>query len=334
MRRRSPAWCSRARCLSTRCRRGETAHAAAATTRATAKSAWLRSGARVQSSSPLAACLRQAAGPSSADLQSRRPRIAMTFQEEVDYVSGRTRVFGIVGHPIEQVRSPEMFTAEFRRRDATRSSCRCTCCLRISIRVPAAAAALRNLDGLVFTIPYKVRACALAEVLGAQARVVGAINALTRAADGRWQADIFDGLGCVEAFRRRGDSASPARRVMLLGAGGAGSAIAVAIALRAAGRTARLRRRCRARAAALADQDRARAIRRRGNRRDADDRRTSTSCSTRRRSACWATRACRVAGRHAAARTRRVRRDREARDARRCWHLRGNAAARRWTAAR
>src|SRR2546421_360612 len=36
--------------------------------------------------------------------------------DEVDYVSGRTRVFGIVGHPIEQVRSPEMFTAEFRRR--------------------------------------------------------------------------------------------------------------------------------------------------------------------------------------------------------------------------
>ena len=36
--------------------------------------------------------------------------------DEVDYVSGKTRIFGIVGHPIEQVRSPEMFTAEFRRR--------------------------------------------------------------------------------------------------------------------------------------------------------------------------------------------------------------------------
>ena len=32
--------------------------------------------------------------------------------DQVDYVSGRTRLFGIVGHPIEQVRSPEMITAE------------------------------------------------------------------------------------------------------------------------------------------------------------------------------------------------------------------------------
>ena len=36
--------------------------------------------------------------------------------DEVDFVSGRTRVYGIVGDPIEQVRSPEMITAEFVRR--------------------------------------------------------------------------------------------------------------------------------------------------------------------------------------------------------------------------
>jgi shikimate dehydrogenase len=152
----------------------------------------------------------------------------MTTYDEVDYVSGRTRVFGIVGHPIEQVRSPEMFTAEFRRRG------------RDAILVPLHVLPddfdavlpqllrLANLGGLVFTIPYKVRALAFAEVLGAQAQVVGAINALVKGADGRWQAEIFDGLGCVEAFRRRGISFT-GKRVMLLGAGGAGSAIAVAV---------------------------------------------------------------------------------------------------------
>ena len=36
----------------------------------------------------------------------------MTASDQVDYVSGKTRLFGIVGHPIEQVRSPEMITAE------------------------------------------------------------------------------------------------------------------------------------------------------------------------------------------------------------------------------
>ncbi len=152
----------------------------------------------------------------------------MQTLDEVDYVSGRTRVFGIVGHPIAQVRSPEMFTAEFRRRRVD------------AILVPLHVLPedfdvvmpqfqrLQNLGGLVFTIPYKVQACALAQTLGGQAQAVGAINALARCADGSWRADIFDGLGCVEAFRRRSISFA-GKRVMLLGAGGAGSAIAVAI---------------------------------------------------------------------------------------------------------
>jgi shikimate dehydrogenase len=152
----------------------------------------------------------------------------MQTLDEVDYVSGRTRVFGIVGDPIAQVRSPEMFTAEFRRRGVD------AILVPLHILPDDFDAAmpqllrLQNLGGLVFTIPYKVRACALAETLGGQAQVVGAINALARGADGRWRADIFDGLGCVEAFRRRSISFA-GKRVMLLGAGGAGSAIAVAI---------------------------------------------------------------------------------------------------------
>ena len=88
---------------------------------------------------------------------------------------------------------------------------------------------IRNLGGLIFTIPYKARACALAGRLGNQARVVGAINALTRDRNGGWIADIFDGAGCVEAFRQREISFS-GQRVMLIGAGGAGSAIGVAVA--------------------------------------------------------------------------------------------------------
>jgi shikimate dehydrogenase len=151
-----------------------------------------------------------------------------TFTDQVDYVSGRTRLFGIVGHPIEQVRSPEMFTAEFRRRALD------------AILVPLHVLPddfdallpqllrLSNLDGLIFTIPYKPRARALADRLSEQARIVGAINALGRRVGG-WHGDIFDGIGCVEAFRLRGIPLT-GRRALLLGAGGAGSAIGVALA--------------------------------------------------------------------------------------------------------
>ncbi|MBI3708436.1 MAG: shikimate dehydrogenase [Proteobacteria bacterium] len=150
-------------------------------------------------------------------------------QDEVTYVSGSTRLFGIVGDPIEQVRSPGMITAELRRRGAD------AVLVPIHVRPDDFEACvrhimkIRNLGGLVFTIPYKARACALADELGPQARAVGAANALTRRTDGGWVADIFDGLGCIEAFRRQG-FAFAGRRAMLIGAGGAGSAIGVAIA--------------------------------------------------------------------------------------------------------
>jgi shikimate dehydrogenase len=146
----------------------------------------------------------------------------------VDWISGSTQLFGIVGDPITQVRSPEMFTAVFRSRGHD------------AILVPLHARpddfersvrgilALANLGGLVFTIPYKARATMFADALGPQARVVGAINALARD-HGGWKGEIFDGLGCVEAFRRRGIPLA-GRRIMLIGAGGAGQAVAVAIA--------------------------------------------------------------------------------------------------------
>jgi len=151
------------------------------------------------------------------------------FVDEVDFVRGSTRLFGIVGHPIRQARSPEMFTAEFHRRghDAI--------LVPLHVLPDDFEAALRqllrlaNLDGLVFTIPYKADAVRLASSLGPQARAVGAINALARDAQGGWRGEIFDGLGCVEAFRRRG-IAFAGRRVAVVGAGGAGSAVAAAIA--------------------------------------------------------------------------------------------------------
>ena len=149
--------------------------------------------------------------------------------EESSFVSGRTRIFGIVGDPIERVRSPEMFSAEFVRRGLE--------ALMIPIHVlPADFAAciaqlkrVQNLDGLVFTVPYKQAAIGLADTLGPQARTVGAINALVRQPDGVWMGDMFDGLGCVAAFQWR---CYPllGQRLTLIGAGSAGSAIGVALA--------------------------------------------------------------------------------------------------------
>jgi len=138
-------------------------------------------------------------------------------------------VFAIVGHPIAQVRSPEMVTAELRRRGHN------AILIPLDVLPQDFDASLphimraQNLDGLIFTIPFKQSACKLAAELGPQARFVGAINALGRRTDGAWVGEIFDGIGCVEAFRRNGQSFAD-RRVMLIGAGGAGRAVGLAIA--------------------------------------------------------------------------------------------------------
>ena len=150
------------------------------------------------------------------------------MSDQVDYVSGRTRVFGIVGHPIEQVRSPEIITAELTRRGHDAVLVPMHVLPEDFDAVLPGLMRMRNLGGLVFTIPHKARAVALADELGAQARTLGVVNALARTGDGRWRGDMFDGIGCVEAFRKRG-IALAGKRVMLMGAGGAGSAIAAAV---------------------------------------------------------------------------------------------------------
>jgi shikimate dehydrogenase len=148
---------------------------------------------------------------------------------QVDFVNGKTRVYGIVGDPIEQVRSPEMVTWEMQKRDHN------------AVLIPMHIARdefdtvmphimrMRNLDGLIFTIPFKAQAIALAKTLGPQASQIGAINALKKHSNGAWSGEIFDGIGCVEAFKQRGITLQD-KRLQLIGLGGAGSAICVALA--------------------------------------------------------------------------------------------------------
>jgi shikimate dehydrogenase len=155
-----------------------------------------------------------------ADLRSAgRPRI----------LDGATRLYGIIGDPIAQVRSPEVVTARLRRAG------------RNAILVPFHVAgarfdetvrglkALANLDGLVVTVPYKARILSHVDTLLANGMRVGAINAMRREKDGSWTGDNFDGRGLVHGLRERGHAVA-GTRVAVIGCGGAGSAVAVAFA--------------------------------------------------------------------------------------------------------
>jgi shikimate dehydrogenase len=144
-------------------------------------------------------------------------------------VTGATRLIGIVGDPVSQVRSPELYNPRLAKAGAD--------IVLIPLHVPMATfertmpalMQLGNLAGLIFTVPFKERAAAFADEILPTGQQVGAVNAMRRDLDGRWLADMFDGAGLVRALT--GVGASPSgKRVLLIGAGGAGRAIAMSLA--------------------------------------------------------------------------------------------------------
>lgn len=144
-------------------------------------------------------------------------------------VTGATRIVGIVADPIAHVRTPEVMNARFAEQGVD------------AVVVPMHVSAeglqsawrglreLRNLSGLIVTVPHKTQVPALCDELGENARLVGAANAIYRRADGSMLGEMFDGLGFVEGLRREGRDPA-GQDVLLIGAGGAASAIAFALA--------------------------------------------------------------------------------------------------------
>lgn len=140
-------------------------------------------------------------------------------------INGATRLYGIIGNPIAQARSPETFSEGFAAAGINAVMLPVQVLPETFDSSVRGLMALGNLDGLLVTVPYKARMVRYATRVGETGRCIGAVNALRREADGTWTADMFDGAGFVTAARRRGYTLA-GRRVALFGAGGAGSAIA------------------------------------------------------------------------------------------------------------
>lgn len=143
-------------------------------------------------------------------------------------VSGTTRLYAVLGDPVAQVRAPGLLNALFARLGTD------------AVLVPVHAAPedltevvrglqrIGNLDGMLFTVPHKAAALALADRASTGAAVAGSTNAMRREPDGSWYADNFDGTGFVGGLRAAGHDPA-GRHVALVGAGGAGSAISAAL---------------------------------------------------------------------------------------------------------
>lgn len=144
-------------------------------------------------------------------------------------ITGTTRLYAIIGDPVAPLRSPALFNAAFARqgRDAAFIA------FQIDDGDLAGAwpglRAMRNLDGLVITMPHKEAVIPLLARVGATAQLTGTVNTIRRDASGDFEGDMFDGEGFRDGLERAGHSPRGAR-ILQIGCGAAGRAIACALA--------------------------------------------------------------------------------------------------------
>lgn len=145
------------------------------------------------------------------------------------HIAGTTRLYALVGDPLETARSPELLNRLFTDQGEDAA------CIPFWVKeasLPAFAAGARamgNLSGMLVTMPHKQTMMAFVDELHPTALQVGALNVIRCNDDGRWVGAIFDGIGCVLGMQWEGNDPKN-KSVLLVGAGGAGRAIAFAVA--------------------------------------------------------------------------------------------------------
>jgi shikimate dehydrogenase len=147
-------------------------------------------------------------------------------------LSGRTKLLGVIGHPIAHSLSPRIHNAAFAvgNNDTGEAEYAYVAMEVRPERLPAAVAGLAALGfvGFNVTMPYKEAILPLVDELDETARLAGAVNTVVVGEGGSLRGLNTDGSGFVEAGGEAGVSFA-GRRVLILGAGGAAAAIAVAV---------------------------------------------------------------------------------------------------------
>jgi shikimate dehydrogenase len=141
-------------------------------------------------------------------------------------VSGKTRVYGVIGDPIEHTLSPTLQNAAFKE-----SGLDCAF-LAFPVKtgqIKEALSGMRALGicGLNVTMPHKNAVIAYLDEIQEDAKFLKAVNTIHNQ-NGKLHGYNTDGVGAVTALKENG--ADPkGKRVLLLGAGGAARAIAFAL---------------------------------------------------------------------------------------------------------
>ena len=142
-------------------------------------------------------------------------------------ISGKTRVCGVIGDPIEHSLSPIMHNAAFQALDLDYVY------LAFKVKPACVTDAVNgmralNIRGLNVTMPHKKTVMANLDRIDLSAQIIDSVNTILNKENLLFGFNT-DGVGAVKALKENGVELK-GRKVLLLGAGGAARAIAYAMA--------------------------------------------------------------------------------------------------------
>ncbi|MGQ9459675.1 MAG: shikimate dehydrogenase [Candidatus Bathyarchaeaceae archaeon] len=142
-------------------------------------------------------------------------------------ISGKTRVCGIIGDPVEHSLSPAMHNAAFQELNLDY--------VYVAFKVrknelkgAIVGAKSLGIRGLNVTMPHKSTVMGYLDEIDPKARAIGAVNTILND-EGKLRGYNTDGIGALKALKENGISLN-GKKLLLLGAGGAGKAIAFHVA--------------------------------------------------------------------------------------------------------
>lgn len=112
---------------------------------------------------------------------------------------GETRPFPIIGDPIKYARSPERMTACFAARGHNGICISAEVSAGTLSEVMHGLAAIRNVDGLLVTMPHKFEVPTYCATTSDTTKLLGAVSVVRRNADRGCHGDILDGLAFLKA---------------------------------------------------------------------------------------------------------------------------------------
>ena len=144
-------------------------------------------------------------------------------------VTGSTTFYALIGHPVEQVRTPTVLNAHLTERGIDAVMVTFNLLPENLEDFFKMMKGWQNCLGCCVTIPHKTQTLELLGSLTDRARRIGAVNIIKRDAEGYLHGDRMDGFGFLAALKKNNATAEN-KNIVIVGGGGAGSAIADSVA--------------------------------------------------------------------------------------------------------